>query len=134
LRKIATSVILGIVNGIFMKPINKDELYEHLSGFLRARGVELKPGSYTQGIQKGCGLLTDTINLSQRGIQKARVQLDKKLDQMRQVIHEKTAPKQPGAAPRAAASGPAAQANNRKSAPKARKSASTKSKPRSKKD
>src|SRR5689334_5417046 len=98
-----------------MKPINKDELYEHLSGFLRARGVELKPGSYTQGIQKGCGLLTDTINMSQRGLQSAKVQLDKKLDRMRQVIHEKTAPKQPGARPAAAAPGPAPQANARRS-------------------
>jgi len=110
-----------------MKPINKDELYEHLSGFLRARGVELKPGSYTQGIQKGCGLLTETINLSQRGLGKAKVELNKNLERMRQVIHEKTAPRQPTAAP-----GPAPQSNAKKSAPKAKKPTPSKPKSRSK--
>jgi hypothetical protein len=105
-----------------MKPINKDELYEHLSQFLRTRGVELKPGSYSQGIQKGCGLLTDTINISQQGLKRAKVELDKKLDQMRKVIHEKTAPAQPKSSP---ASAP-------RQAPKAKKQSPTKPKPRAK--
>src|SRR5258708_24575125 len=87
-----------------MKPINKDELYEHLSQFLRSRGVELKQGSYSQGIQKGCGLLTETINLGQRGVKIAKVELDKKLSQVRQVIHEKTAPKSARTGPAPAAS------------------------------
>lgn len=76
-----------------MKPIKQDELYEHLSGFLKSKGIELKEGSYANGIQKGCTLLIDVINLSQEGISRAKVQIDKKLDQMRQVVHEKTAPK-----------------------------------------
>jgi len=76
-----------------MKPIEKDELYEHLSGFLKGKGIELKEGSYANVIQKGCTLLADAINLSQKGISRAKVGIDKKLDQMRQAVHEKTAPK-----------------------------------------
>jgi len=76
-----------------MKPIQKDELYEHLSQFLKAKGVEMKDGSYPKAIQKGCSFLADAINLSQKGITQAKVQIDKNLDRMRQVIHEKTAPK-----------------------------------------
>jgi hypothetical protein len=76
-----------------MKPIQKDELYQHLSGFLKAKGVEMKDGSYPKAVQKGCSILADAINLSQKGITQAKVQIDKNLDRMRQVIHEKTAPK-----------------------------------------
>ena len=75
-----------------MKQIQKGELYEHLSGFLKNKGIELTSGSYSQTIQKTCGLLTDTINLSQQGIERARQGLDEKVDRVRQVIHEKTAP------------------------------------------
>ena len=76
-----------------MKPIKKDELYEHLSQFLKAKGVEMKDGSYPKAVQKGCSFLADAINLSQKGISEAKVQIDKNLERMRQVIHEKTAPK-----------------------------------------
>jgi len=76
-----------------MKPIEKDELYEHVRQFLKAKGIEMQDGSYPRGIQKGCSILADAINLSQKGIAQAKVQIDKNLDRMRQVIHEKTAPK-----------------------------------------
>ena len=76
-----------------MKPIQKDELYEHVSQFLKAKGIEMKEGSYPKGIQKGCSVLADAINLSQKGLSQAKEQIDKNLDRMRQVIHEKTAPK-----------------------------------------
>jgi hypothetical protein len=82
-----------------MKPIEKDELYEHVSGFLKNRGVEMKEGTYTKGIQTGCTLLADAINLSQSGIERARVEIEKKLDQMRQVIHESTAPRSSAESP-----------------------------------
>ena len=82
-----------------MKPIQKDELYTHLCGFLKGKGVELKEGSYAKGIQNGCSLLADAINLSQKGISRAKVQVDSKLDKMRQAIHEMTAPKPPPQAP-----------------------------------
>jgi hypothetical protein len=76
-----------------MKPIEQNEIFEHFSQFLKNRGIELKDGSYAKGIQKGCTLLADAINLSQRGIEKAKSGIDQKLAQMRQVVHERTAPK-----------------------------------------
>ena len=81
-----------------MKALEKDELYQHLGGFLKSRGIELREGSYAQGIQKSCHLLSEAINLGQKGIDQAKSGIDKKLDQMRQVIHEKTAPKSAAAA------------------------------------
>jgi hypothetical protein len=74
-----------------MKTLEKDELYQNLQGFLKAKGVELKDGSYSVKIQKSCALLSDAINTSQRGLSRAKVEIDKKLGQLRQVIHEKTA-------------------------------------------
>ena len=86
-----------------MKQIEKDEIYEHLSQFLKSRGVEMKDGGYVQQIQKGCSFLTDAVNLAQQGLERAKTEMDKRLEQMRQVIHERTAPKAtpsaPGAAP-----------------------------------
>jgi hypothetical protein len=86
-----------------MKPIQKDELYDHVRQFLKAKGIEMQEGSYPKGIQKGCSILADAINLSQKGISQAKDQIDKNLDRMRQVIHEKTAPQAGG---RSKASGP----------------------------
>lgn len=83
-----------------MNPIRKDELYENISQFLKNKGIELKEGSYTQGIHAGCSLLADAINLSQTGLERAKNGIEKKLDQVRQVIHEKTAPKPPVSATR----------------------------------
>src|ERR1035437_2011261 len=88
-----------------MKPIQKDELYAHLSEFLKAKGIEMKDGSYPRGIQAGCSLLADAINLSQSGIKRAKVEIDKNVERVRQVIHEKTAPK-----PAAQAAAPSAKA------------------------
>jgi len=78
-----------------MKPIEKDELFNHLNGFLKTRGIELTDGSYANGIQKTCSLMADAINLGQQGFERAKTEFDKRLDQLRQVIHEKTAPKPP---------------------------------------
>ncbi len=102
-----------------MKPIQKDELYEHLSQFLKAKGIEMKDGSYPKGIQKGCSILADAINLSQKGIAQAKEQIDKNLERMRQVIHEKTAPKTAAkAAPAKAARAPKRKAQRPKRAAK----------------
>jgi hypothetical protein len=87
-----------------MKPIQKDELFEHVAQFLKTKGIELKDGSYPKAVQKGCSILADAINLSQRGIGEARARIEKNLDRMRQVIHQKTAPKtgaKGGSAPKA---------------------------------
>jgi hypothetical protein len=102
-----------------MKPIQKDELYVHLSGFLKKKGVELKEGPYTKGIHAGCSLLADAINLSQAGIQRAKTQIGKQLDEVRQVIHEKTAPKPPRTPTQKTAAASSNQANS-KNSPKAR--------------
>ena len=104
-----------------MKPIRKDELYEHLSQFLKAKGIEMKDGSYPRGIQKGCSFLADAINLSQKGIARAKVEVDKNLERMRQVIHEKTAPQ-----PAAKAAGSAKAARSPKPAARRRKRAPAK--------
>lgn len=92
-----------------MKTIEQEELYKHLSGFLKTKGIELKAGSYAQGIQKSCNLLSDAINLGHAGFERAKVKIDEKLEQMRQVIHEKTAPRPPvNPPPGATAAAPAA--------------------------
>jgi|SRR5438445_9559586 len=80
-----------------MKPLDQHELYENLTGFLKTKGIELKEGSYAQAIKKSCSLLTDAINLGQDGLERAKTKIDRKLDQVRQSIHEKTAPKSAGA-------------------------------------
>jgi hypothetical protein len=84
-----------------MKPIGKDEIYDHLTRFLKERGIEFRNGSYTERIQKGCTLLGDSINLSQEGLERAKAEIDRKLDEMRQVIHKRTAPKPAGTPPTA---------------------------------
>jgi len=76
-----------------MKRIKKGELYQHVDTFLKTKGVELKTGSYTERIQRVCGLLSDIINTSQSGLERAKEETEKRLDQVRQVIHEKTAPR-----------------------------------------
>ena len=53
----------------------------------------MKDGSYPRSIQAGCSLLADAINLSQKGLERAKEQIDQNLDRMRQMIHEQTAPK-----------------------------------------
>lgn len=79
-----------------MKTLEKDELYQNLHGFLKRKGVQLAPGSYSETIQKGCALLSDAINAGAHGLSRTKDEVDKKLDQLRQIIHEKTAP--PGSA------------------------------------
>ncbi len=78
-----------------MKTIRKEELYENLSQFLKSKGIELKDGTYPRGIQASCSLMADVINLSQKGLTRAKSEIDKNFERVRQVIHEKTAPKPP---------------------------------------
>ena len=112
-----------------MKPLEQDELYQHLSGFLKNKGVELKEGSYSRAIQKSCGLLVEAINLGQKGFGRAKVEIDKKLDQMRQVIHEKTAPK-PSPKPGPAASVKRSPGSLSANSARPKRTARTRSKPR----
>jgi hypothetical protein len=96
-----------------MNEIKHEELFGNLKNFLKSKGVELQEGSYTNRVQKGCEILADSINVSQRTVDRAKSAMEKGLDQLRQTIHEQTAPKsraaesapkekQPANAPRAA--------------------------------
>ncbi len=96
-----------------MNKIKKEEMFGNLKNFLKSKGIAIEDGSYADGIRKGCEILTDTVNLSQRAVRKAKVAVDQGLDQVRQTVHERTAPKtspgkksdakaKPSAAPRAA--------------------------------
>ena len=84
-----------------MNKIHTDELFSHLKQFLSAKGIHLDEGSYSRTIEKGCQLLADTINLSQQAVDRARTEVEKQFEQVRQVIHEKTAPRQPPVQPSA---------------------------------
>ncbi len=82
-----------------MKKIDPNELYQNLSGFLQANGVELKDGAYTERIRKGCHALTEVINTTQNTVDRARVTVDRNLDRLRQTIHDATAPEPPRTPP-----------------------------------
>jgi hypothetical protein len=91
-----------------MKKIKRNELFRSVSAFLAGKGIELKDGSLTGRIRQGCDLLTETVNLAQGGLAKAKAEVGAKVDQIRQVVHEKTAPKTPSPAPASAAKPPRA--------------------------
>ena len=112
-----------------MKTIKPDELFENLGEFLKGKEVELKDGTYTQRIRKGCNLLSEAINATQKTIRHAKVEVDKKLEQLWQSIHEATAPKPPPAPP---ASNPPAAGGKKESAkrPKKRATATSKWRPK----
>jgi len=82
-----------------MKKIDSRELYENLRDFLKSRGVSLEEGSYTKRIHQGCGVLAGAINATQDAMAKARVQVDKTVDAVRQTIHESTAPRSTAGSP-----------------------------------
>lgn len=90
-----------------MKTIKQDELFQSLGGFLKAKGIELKDGAYAKRIRQGCDLLTDAINGTQKTVKRTKVKVDEKLEQLRQSIHEATAPKPPPspASPKPASAG-----------------------------
>lgn len=81
-----------------MQPIKKDELFRHLGDFLKSKGIELTDGSFTAPIQEGCNFLTDAINATHQTVEHTKTQVDEALDQLRQSIHERTAPRPPAAA------------------------------------
>jgi hypothetical protein len=89
-----------------MSKVDKDEIYGHLSQFLKDKGIDLQEGAYTRTLQKGCAVLADTINLSQQAMERAKSQIEKNLDRAREVIHQKTAPRTPPVQPQPAAAAP----------------------------
>jgi len=98
-----------------MNKINDGELFGHLSNFLKDKGINLKNGAYTKRIEKGCSLLSSAINAGQKGIKRAQAEAAKAIDEMRQVIHESTAPVPP---PPAAKSKPQAKAKAKRATAK----------------
>ena len=78
-----------------MKTIKKDDLYRNLSEFFRSKGIELKNGVYPQRISRACDLLTDAINETRKTVRHAKGKVNERLDQLRQSIHNATAPKPP---------------------------------------
>lgn len=110
-----------------MKKLKSDELFENLSTFLRERGIEFKDGAYTARIRQSCTLLTQAVNSAQRGLATAKDKVDRKIDEVRQVIHEKTAaPTEPVAGsrrPRRSTAGKRKSSASRKPGPASRKKA-----------
>jgi hypothetical protein len=76
-----------------MKTIKKNELYENLGDFLKSKGIEFKDGVYAHRISSACDLLTDAINDTNKTVKRARVKIGAGLEQLRQSIHDATAPK-----------------------------------------
>ncbi len=99
-----------------MKKLKKDEIYDNLGKFLRGKGIELTDGSFSSRLRQGCSILTNSINFAQDNLGKAKAQIDGKLDRMRQIIHDKTAPK---LAPKPASPPPKAAAKPKRPAKKA---------------
>ena len=115
-----------------MNQINKEEMFGNLKSFLKSKGIEVQEGAYAQRIRQGCELLTDSINVSQSTLKRAKSAMDQGLDQLRQTIHEQPAPKSPVAesapqkkqpvnATRAAGQSPATQRKSDKPGRRARK-------------
>lgn len=77
-----------------MKTVKKEELYRNLNGFLKSKGIELKEGSYVRSIRKACGFLAEAVNATQKGVSRAKKEVDKKLGRLRKSIHTATAPRQ----------------------------------------
>ncbi len=121
-----------------MKEINKEEMFGNLKSFLKSKGVDLQDGGdYTHHVRRGCDILTDTVNLSQRGYENAKGAMERGLDQLRQTIHERTAPKsqptQAQSASTAQASAPPPEAEKVKTAKTSTKSTKASSKKPSRK-
>ena len=74
-----------------MNKIEKDEMFGNLKEFLKSKGIELQESDYTKRIRQGCGILADSINLSQQAFERAKAAVDEGLDHLRRTIREQTA-------------------------------------------
>jgi hypothetical protein len=111
-------------NEVIMSDIKKEEMFGNLKGFLKSKGIDIQEGSYAEGIRKGCEILTDTVNMSQRALERTKDAVDQGLEKARQTVHEYTAPKTKPGSPKTTAS--ADSQTQPKSAPKKNASAKTK--------
>jgi len=105
-----------------MSEIKKEEMFGNLKSFLKSKGIDIQEGSYANGIRRGCDILTDTVNMSQRAFDRAKVAVDEGLDKARQTVHEYTAPK---SGKQSAASG-SSSCSHARAKPQAKRAASAK--------
>ena len=106
-----------------MKKLRQNDLFNHIDQFLKDKGIEIREAApLGSRLKTGCQLLTETINHAQGTLGKARDHMDDRLDKMRNIIHEKTAPKKTSETPPKRAK---KKKQSKKSAPK--KTASAKS-------
>lgn len=113
-----------------MSEIKKEEMFGNLKSFLKSKGIEIQEGSYANGIRRGCDILTDTVNMSQRAFDRAKVAVDEGLDKARQTVHDYTAPKTKTSGAKASDQTQAKAAPKKKAA--AKKTSSTQAKKRGK--
>lgn len=101
-----------------MKTVNKDELFQNLSGFLKSKGINLEDGSYTHRIRQGCNLLSDIVNATEETAVRAKAEVEKTVEAVRETLHKATAPK---TAPVSSASKPPPSAPSPAGEPKSKK-------------
>ncbi len=106
-----------------MKKLGKDDLYQHVNQFLKEKGIEIQDAApLGKGLQKGCQVLTETINSAQTTLEKASNRMDRGIGKMRDLIHKKTAPrkaKAPKSTQKRKKKAPAAKKTTKKATPKA---------------
>ncbi len=115
-----------------MSEIKKEEMFGNLKNFLKSKGIEIQEGSYANGIRRGCDILTDTVNMSQRAFERTKTVVEQGLDQARQTVHEYTAPKTEKKAAGSASSQGRANAAPKKKTAGAKKTSSANGKKRGK--
>ena len=105
-----------------MKKLRQNDLFKHIDKFLKDQGIEIREAApLGSRLKTSCQILTDTINHAQGTLGKARDHMDDHLDKMRNIIHEKTAPRKPSAtAPKSKKKKPQAKKRPVKKATKAK--------------
>jgi len=76
-----------------MNKIDKHEMFQNLRSFLKSKGVTLDEGTYSKRVEQACHVLTGAVNAGQSAVERAKVEVNKTVDNLRQSIHEATAPK-----------------------------------------
>lgn len=76
-----------------MSKVDKHELFQNLRGFLKSKGVTLDEGTYSKRVEQACHVLAGAVNAGQTAVDRAKVEVNKTVDNLRQSIHEATAPK-----------------------------------------
>lgn len=75
-----------------MKTLKKGELFRSVKKHLEANGVILEKGEASDKLRAGCALLTAVATKGQSSFQTAKNAVTEQIDNLRQTIHDKTAP------------------------------------------